>query len=195
MTDEEFQTAVDALARGDKNALKHIYEAYIRLIYAVVFDVVKHREEAEDITSEFFIKLIRIAGGFRKGSPHKAWMVKIARNMAIDSLRKSRREVLEYAADDTGQGENGDGGGKIACAGAKEHAADVEQKAVFAEDMRLAMQCLKPKEKEVIDMKLLGQFTFKEIAGLTGQPMGTVTWLYNEGIQKLRRCLAEYERE
>lgn len=195
MTDEEFQTAIDALARGDKNALKQIYEAYIRLIYAVVFDVVKHREEAEDITSEFFIRLIRVAGGFRKGSPHKAWMVKIARNMAIDSLRKSRREVLEYAADDTGQGGNGDGSGRTACTGAKEHAAGVEQKAVFAEDMRRAMQCLKPREKEVIDMKLLGQFTFKEIAGLTGQPMGTVTWLYHEGIQKLRRCLAEYERE
>lgn len=195
MTDEEFQAAIDALSRGDKNALRCIYEAYVRLIYAVALDVVKRREEAEDITSEFFIKLIRIAGGFKKGSPHKAWMVKIVRNMAIDSLRKSSREVLEYAADDTEAGENGDAGGRLERAGAKEHAHDVEQKAVLAEDMRRAMQCLKPKEKEIIDMKLLGQLTFKEIAGITGQPMGTVTWLYNQGIQKLRRCLAEYERE
>lgn len=195
MTDEEFQAAMDALCRGDKNALKHIYEAYIKLIYAVVFDVVKRREEAEDITSEFFIKLIRAAGGFKKGSPHRAWMVKIARNMAIDSLRKSSREVLEYAAYNTEAGENGSAEERLERMGAKEHADDVEKRAVLAEDMRRAMQSLKPKEQEVIDMKLLGQLTFKEIAGITGQPMGTVTWLYNQGIQKLRRCLAEYERE
>ena len=55
------------------------------------------------------------------------------------------------------------------------------------------MRSLKPEEKEIVDMKLIGQLKFKEIAKLTGKPMGTVTWLYNEGIKKLRRCLSNYE--
>lgn len=193
MTDEAFGSAIEALAQGDKNALREIYEGYVRFIYAVVYDLVKHKEEAEDITSEFFIKLVRVAGSFRKGSPHKAWLVQIARNMAIDAMRKNGREVLEYAASDD---EDGDAtSGVIERSGAEEHAKDVENKAVLSEDMRNAMATLKPKEKEIIDMKLLGQLTFKEIAETTGQPIGTVTWLYNQGIIKLRRCLQAYESE
>lgn len=189
MTDEEFQTAIEALAKGEKDSLKRIYESYVRLIYAVVYDVVKSREEAEDITSEFFIKLVRVAGGFRKGSPHKAWLVQIARNMAIDVLRKRQREVLEFEQDED---DNRDG--VIERSQADSGKSSVEERAVLTEDMRQAMRSLSPKEKEIIDMKLMGQFTFKEIAALTGQPMGTVTWLYNQGIKKLRRCLADYEK-
>lgn len=193
MTDEAFQAAIEALARGDKNALRVIYENYVRFVYAVVYDLVKHREEAEDITSEFFIKLVRVAGGFRKGSPHKAWLVTIARNLAIDTMRKKGREVLEYGAENSD--DSNETSGVIERSGAEEHAKDVENRAVLTEDMRNAMATLKPKEKEIIDMKLLGQLTFKEIAEIVGQPMGTVTWLYNQGIQKLRRCLSAYESE
>lgn len=192
MTDEAFESAIEALALGDKNALRVIYEGYVRLIYAIVYDLVRHKEEAEDITSEFFIKLVRVADGYKKGSSHKAWLTTIARNLAIDAMRKKGREVLEYAAKDESLGETS---GVIERYGAEEHAKDIENKAMLTEDMRQAMSTLKPKEKEIIDMKLLGQLTFKEIATVTGQPLGTVTWLYNQGIQKLRRCLSAYESE
>lgn len=187
MTDEEFQTAIKSLADGSKDALKRIYESYAGLIYAVIYDKVKIREEAEDITSEFFIKLVRAAGGFREGSPHKAWLITIARNMAVDSIRKRKREVLESEAETPG-----DGGEALDRMSAATCGSPVEEKAVMAEDMRRAMGKLSPREKEVVDMKLLGQLKFKEIAQITEQPMGTVTWLYNQGITKLRRCLADY---
>lgn len=193
MTDEEFQTAIYALAQGDKTALRLIYQAYVRLIYAVVYDVVGRREDAEDVTSEFFIKLVHIADGFRQGSPHRAWMVRIARNMAIDYLRKNRREVLEYEPSDMQEDRNVNS--VLEQAGAAERAQEVEHSAILAEDMRQAMKSLKQKEKEIVDMKLLGQLTFQEIADATGKPLGTVTWLYNQGIMKLRRCLKEYERK
>ena len=64
----------------------------------------------------------------------------------------------------------------------------------LSSDMAQAMATLEPREKEIIDLKLVGQFKFKEIAEMTGMPMGTVTWLYNQGIKKLRRCLADYEQ-
>lgn len=189
MTDEEFQLAISALVQGDKGALRCIYEAYVRFIYAIVYDIVKQKEEAEDITSEFFIKLVRVAAGFRTGSPHRAWLTQIARNMAIDTLRKRGREVFENPF---GEEADGSANSMMESAGVDIHARSVEDSAVLNEDMRQAMATLKPKEKEVIDMKLLGQLTFKEIAEITNQPMGTVTWLYNQGITKLRRCLASY---
>lgn len=186
MTDTEFQLAMDGLVNGNKLGLKSIYDAYVKLIYAVIYDVVKRKEDAEDITSEFFIKLIRVASTFKKGSPHKTWLVTIARNMAIDFIRKNNREVLEFDSEDNKEG-------LIESSSDKAGVSQVEEQAVLAEDMRQAMKTLSPKEKEVVDLKLLGQFKFKEISQMTGQPMGTVTWLYNQGISKLRRCLSSYE--
>lgn len=193
MTDEMFQTAIANLAQGDKDSLKLIYQAYVRLIYAVIYDMVGRKEDAEDVTSEFFIKLVRVAKSFIPGSPHKAWLVKIARNMAIDYIRKNRREVLLAATGDDKTDDNVEN--SIENIGADGKACRIEDGTILAEDMKRAMQCLKPKEKEIIDMKLIGQLTFKEIAEIRGTPIGTVTWLYNQGIKKLRRCLIEYEQD
>lgn len=200
MTDEEFALCLDLVLKGDKEGLRKIYEAYIKLIYAVVYNTVGRREDAEDITSEFFIKLIRVAKSFKKGLPHKAWLVTIAKNMSVDFLRKNGREILvDIKQDDTEQSE--DAIDKAAHSknavqkGAGDESSEVENKAVLAEDMRQALKTLSPKEREIVHMKLLGELRFKDIAEATKQPMGTVTWLYNQGIKKLRRCLSGYEKE
>jgi len=200
VTDEEFTLCLDLVLKGDKEGLRKIYEAYIKLIYAVVYNTVGRREDAEDITSEFFIKLIRVAGSFKKGSPHKTWLVTIAKNMSVDFLRKNGREILvDIRQDDTEQSED-----VIDRAAHSKNAAkkasgdesfDVEKKAGLAEDMRQALETLSSKEREIVHMKLLGELRFKDISEATKQPMGTVTWLYNQGIKKLRRCLSGYEEE
>ena len=79
--------------------------------------------------------------------------------------------------------------------GSEDKDFNVEKKAVLAEDMRQALKTLSQKEREIVHMKLLGELRFKDISEVTKQPMGTVTWLYNQGIKKLRRCLAGYEKE
>jgi RNA polymerase sigma-70 factor (ECF subfamily) len=199
MTDEAFQSAIDSLLAGDKGGLKLIYEAYVKLIYTIVLDVVGRREDAEDITSDFFIKLIRVAGQFKKGSPHKTWLVTIARNMALDFMRKNKREILVAENADDTRGDNPDDVLDRMSANSRNEGVDkasneVENKAVLAEDMRRAMDTLTPKEKEITDMKLVGGMKFREIAEISHQPIGTVTWMYNQAIKKLRRCLKEYEK-
>lgn len=188
MTQTEFHSAIKKLAKGDKQMLREIYEAYGKLIYAVVYDLLKSREDAEDVTSEFFIKLIRVAGSFKKEYSHKAWLVQIAKNMAIDWIRKRGREVLLYEDAETGEVRQD----VLETGGQEIEAAPVEEKTILAADLKRAMETLSKKEQEIIDMKLLGDMKFREIAEATGQPLGTVTWLYNQGILKLRRCLKEY---
>ncbi len=188
MTQTEFHTAIKKLAKGDKQMLHVIYETYGKLIYAVVYDLLKSREDAEDVTSEFFIKLIHVAGSYKKEHSHKAWLVKIAKNMAIDWMRKRGREVLLYEDAETGEITQN----ILETGGQEENVSSVEDTTVLETDLKNAMQTLMPKEQEVIDMKLLGDMKFREIAEATEQPMGTVTWLYNQGILKLRRCLKEY---
>lgn len=171
MTEEEFQACMLAITKGDRQALKEVYNAYLKLIYAVIYDTIKQREEAEDITSEFFIKLYQIAGTYRSGNGHKRWLVTIAKNMAIDRIRKIDRETLVDVMPEPEQQE-----------------PEFTEQIVNNLTLKEAISTLKPDEKEILDLKTVGQFTFAEIADMTGRPMGTVTWLYNNAIKKLRRC-------
>ena len=57
MNNREFDRCMRRMQKGDKTGLKEIYEAYISYIYAVIRGVVKNKENAEDLTAEFFIKL------------------------------------------------------------------------------------------------------------------------------------------
>jgi len=156
---------------GDKGGLKEIYDDYITFIYSVILSIIRNKEDAEDVTSEFFIKLWDTADNFQSGHKHKAWLTTIAHNMAIDFLRKYRKEIL--VGDDL-ETDN---------APIESPESQVIDKLSFKE----ALAELSEKEEEIINLKILGQLTFKEIASILHMPMGTVTWKYQNGIAKLRR--------
>lgn len=173
MEEKQFHACMKKIKSGDKSALREIYEAYIGYIYSVVFQVVRNKEDAEDITSEFFIKLWRLADTYRSGKGHKAWLAAIARNMAVDLLRKNKREVLtEDFADNMPENASED---------------DVEGEVVSDMSLKAALETLKPAEREIVNLKIMGEHTFQEIADILGQPMGTVTWRYQNAMKKLRR--------
>lgn len=174
MEDKQFSACMERMKNGDKNALHEIYEAYIGYIYSVVFQIVSNREDAEDITSEFFIKLWKLADTYHGGNGHRAWMAAIARNMAIDLLRKTKREVLTDDFADT----------------ALENASDecVEQAVISDMSLKAALDTLKPNEREVVNLKIMGGLTFQEIADILKIPLGTITWRYQNSMKKLRRC-------
>ena len=102
MNEHQFEEAVARMVRGDKSGLKEIYENYIGYIYRIIYDVLQNKENAEDVTSEFFIRLWDKAEQFKPGSGHKGYLATMARNMAIDFLRKHRREELTALMQDLG---------------------------------------------------------------------------------------------
>ena len=174
MEEKQFSACMERMKCGDKNALHEIYEAYIGYIYSIVLRTVSNREDAEDVTSEFFMKLWRLADTYREGNGHRAWMATIARNMAVDLLRKTKREVLTEEFTDT-MAENASD-------------ASVEQEVISDMSLQQALDTLKTNEREVVHLKIMGDMTFQEIADILKVPLGTVTWRYQNAIKKLRRC-------
>lgn len=180
MTDEQFDCAMLKIRHGDKQGLQEIYEGYIGLIYAIVKDVLKNKESAEDVTSDFFIKLWDKADYYRSGAGHKTWMTTIARNMAIDYLRKYGKEeaseLLEEIEQPSVPGQ--DVGWE----------SPVEQEVLADVTITEALSILQENEKQIMNMKILGDMTFQEIAKSLQIPLGTVTWRYQNAVKKLRRC-------
>ena len=193
MTDEQFNAAMERLRDKDRQALKEIYEAYISFIFHVVLDIVKNRETAEDITSEIFIKLWEKAGQYREGSGHRGYLATIARNMAIDHIRKYKHET-DMGTVLLSHGESGRDNGSNNTHGTEEPSLCLasgeptpEEQTVSDLSVQQALDRLKPVYRQIITMKVLGDMTFKEISEALNMPMGTVTWNYQDAIKQLRR--------
>ena len=185
MNDQQFEQAVARMVQGDKTGLKEIYEAYIGYIYRIVYEVLQNRENAEDVTSEFFIRLWDKADQFKPGGGHKGYLATMARNMAIDYIRKHRREELTAMMQDIETGPEEEEQSKKQFY-KEETESEVEESVIRDMTVQEALETLKPSERQVVSLKVLGEMTFKEIARAMGIPMGTVPWKYRNAITKLR---------
>lgn len=191
MDERQFEKAVARMVQGDKTGLKEIYENYVGYIYRIVYEVLQSKENAEDVTSEFFIRLWDKAEQFKAGSGHRGYLAVMARNMAIDFLRKHKREELTALMQDLGSGseeEYHDTGLYREDAYFQRGDSKVEEEVLGNMTISRALEMLKPTERQIVSLKVLGELTFKEIAQSMGIPMGTVTWKYQNAMKKLRRC-------
>lgn len=183
MEDREFDLCMDRMKHGDKTALKEIYEAYAGYIFHLIKGVLQSHENAEDVTSDFFIKLWDIADRYTPGGGHRAYLGRIAHNMAIDFLRANKKEMLYDGLDDDEQD------GVETLLDTQSNGKDATANEVISNiSLQEMLARLKPAEREVIHLKIVGEMTFEEISQMLEQPMGTVTWRYREAIKKLRRC-------
>ena len=102
------------MVNGDKAGLREIYENYLGYIYRIVYEILQSKENAEDVTSEFFIRLWNKAEQYKPGNGHKGYLATMSRNMAIDFLRRHRREELTELLQDMGkEEEEGQGGSEL----------------------------------------------------------------------------------
>ncbi len=185
VNEHQFEEAVARMVQGDKTGLKEIYEHYIGYIYRIIFEVLQNKENAEDVTSEFFIRLWDKAEQFKPGSGHRGYLATMARNMAIDFLRKHKKEELTALMQDLGTDPEEE---KKTSAFPVEKDSQVEREVISELTVKQALETLKPGERQIVSLKVLGEMTFKEIAACMGIPMGTVTWKYQNAMKKLRRC-------
>ncbi|MBX4187419.1 MAG: RNA polymerase sigma factor [Candidatus Doudnabacteria bacterium] len=76
---------------GDWQNFDTIYDQYLPKIYQYVFYRLRHKQIAEDVTSQIFLKAVQHLGSFKQGqAPFGAWLYRIARNAVIDSVRRQK---------------------------------------------------------------------------------------------------------
>lgn len=172
MNDHQFEEQIGLICRNEKEGLRCIYDEYNPLIYSVAAGILHNKEDAEDVTSEFFIRLWNIARKYRPGQGHRAWMITIVHNMAIDLLRKRKRE---YPVDEIPEPLH-------------PHHLPYEEQLCEKISLEQALDTLKEEERQVVHLKIMGELTFREIAVILQIPAGTAAWRYRTAIRKLKRC-------
>ena len=83
---------VDRAQKGDRDALEELYLLHFDRIYSYLHMSVGNRHDAEDLTTQTFLKMLESIGKFRwRSAPFSAWLFRIAHNLAMDHFRANRR--------------------------------------------------------------------------------------------------------
>jgi RNA polymerase sigma-70 factor (ECF subfamily) len=162
--------AVARAKEGDQEALRFLYVSYSDNIYGYVRSIVRDDHEAEDVTQHVFAKLMTRLGKFDdRGVPFFAWLLRLARNVAIDHLRGNRLMPTEHVLDpDSSSGidsEHGD--------------------AVWG-----ALASLPEEQRQVVVLRHVAGFTPGEIAQRLGRSEASVHGLHHRGRRALQKELA-----
>jgi RNA polymerase sigma-70 factor (ECF subfamily) len=177
-----------AVLAGDATAYRGLVEKYQGRVYALLYGMVRNREDARDLTQEAFVKAYRNLEGFRLEAGFYTWMYRIAMNLAIDFVRKrKRRDVVGF--DETIAQRDDDGGI------AEVHHEDgpgraLERKQTLARIMD-AMEELPEDQRQVVLLRELEGLSYKEIADVMGIPEGTVMSRLFYARKKLQKLLSD----
>src|SRR5215475_5528687 len=89
---DHIRRLVERGQRGDRDALEELYLIHFDRIYSYLHMSVGNRHDAEDLTTQTFLKMLESIGKFRfRSAPFSAWLFRIAHNLAMDHFRASRR--------------------------------------------------------------------------------------------------------
>lgn len=88
---------LNALAKGDPNALGGLYELYGEKIFRYTFRMLGNRSDAEDATAETFLRVLRRSRDLKADGAFRTWLFRIARNLCIDKMRQHK--LLELPSD------------------------------------------------------------------------------------------------
>jgi RNA polymerase sigma-70 factor (ECF subfamily) len=89
---------VERLQRGDADSMSTLFDMHVDRVYAYARHMLGNREDAEEVTSEAFLKAFRRAAEFRGDAPFHAWLFGITRNACRDRMRQPR--LISFPIDD-----------------------------------------------------------------------------------------------
>ncbi len=171
---------MESIALGDEQALMTIYDRYSSLVFSLSCRVLRDPHSAEDVLQEVFLRLWRSAKRFDQSRGSLAvWLTVTTRHLAIDHLRRRRRE--EQLPDEVPT---------IQCSPDNEPNDLVNIDIV---KVRSILDILPKEQREALELAYFGDFTGAEIAAQTGQPLGTVKSRIRLALQTIRRLLTRAE--
>ena len=167
---------VQSAKKGDPLSFGKLYDLFYTKIFRYVAYKVGNREDAEDITAEVFIRMLKSINSFSfQGHPFSSWLFRIARNMVVDYFRKnSRRKTAP-----------------LETAGSIQETESLEIDYQLDLDIEMSnisesIKTLTDLQQEVISLRFAGGLSIKETASAIGRKENAVKALQHSAIKKLR---------
>jgi len=166
---------VERAQLGDRAALEELYLIHFDRIYSYLHMTVGSRHDAEDLTTQTFVKMLESIGRFRWQSvPFSAWLFRIAHNLAMDHFRARRRWQPEEEIPPP--------------VGAEETSAEDQALAAMGNAGLLELIArLSPEQRQVLTLKFVFRFSNGEAAAILGKTEGAVKSLQHRALSSLQK--------
>jgi RNA polymerase sigma-70 factor (ECF subfamily) len=165
--------------QGDRDALEELYLIHFDRIYSYLHMSVGNRHDAEDLTTQTFLKMLESIGKFRfRAAPFSAWLFRIAHNLAMDHFRAGRRWQPEEEVPEPG--------------GQEELSAEDEaMQSIGRASMLELIDGLSHDQQQVLTLKFVFNFGNAEVATILGKTDGAVKSLQHRALVSLQKQLEQ----
>lgn len=155
---------------GDKAAYSLFYAETAKGVFAFLYGYYRNRARTEEGVQETYYKALKNIGQYRAGSDARAWLLQIAKNIALNDIRRAKREEILPAE-------------KLEPLRAEEP----PDGSVFDAMNR----ALDETERQIVTLHVLWGYKHREIAAMLNMPLGTVTSKYKISVTKMKKYLKE----
>ncbi|MGZ5714441.1 MAG: sigma-70 family RNA polymerase sigma factor [Caldimonas sp.] len=176
---------------GDRAAFATLYERTSSHLYAVVLRINRDRAQAEDILQEVYVNVWRAARSFDAAqSQPLTWLTSIARNRAIDSLRRLQTQPqLQTLGSAAGGADNEDEDVYDTVADASDGPLELLGRATDARALGQCMEQLAALQRQSVALAFYQGLSHAEVAEQLRQPLGTVKSWVRRALLSLKACL------
>lgn len=187
---DELAQFLSRTAIGDRTAFERLYAATASQLFAVVLRIVRQREAAEDLLQEVYVSVWRHAGGFNPAlSQPMTWLNSIARNRAIDSLRRGQAAPRLVSTNVAGGDDDDDRDLLQDFVCEQPGPADRLEQGQDEQALRGCMGALSRDQQQVLALAFYQGASYAEAAEQLRQPLGTVKSWVRRALLALKSCL------
>jgi RNA polymerase sigma-70 factor, ECF subfamily len=167
--------------KGDRDALEELYLIHFDRIYSYLHVSVGNRHDAEDLTTQTFLKMLEKIGSFRwQSAPFSAWLFRIAHNLAMDHFRARRRWQPEEEVPEP--------------PGEEEPSAELEaMQTIGRESMLKLIERLSPEQQQVLTLKFVFNLPNAEVAAILDKTEGAIKSLQHRALVSLQKQIHQQE--
>jgi RNA polymerase sigma-70 factor, ECF subfamily len=170
---------VERAQHGDRSALEELYLLHFDRIYSYLHMSVGNRHDAEDLTTQTFLKMLESIKRFRwQSAPFSAWLFRIAHNLAMDHFRATRRWQPEEEVPEQ--------------PGEEEPSAEAEaMQAIGRQSMLELIDDLSHEQQQVLTLKFVFNFSNADVATILEKTEGAVKSLQHRALVSLQKQISK----
>lgn len=165
---------IKRVAAGDNKALEELFLLYEKKIFRVALTILNDQFLSEDVVQETFIKVQQNAKAYQFRNSEREWIMTIAHNIAIDTLRKRKKEIVQEEV--------------IVCEEISNDATGSDRN----NDFLLLIEPLNELDKQIVSLHLISELKHREIAHILNMSVSAVKKRYERAIKRIAREMEEH---
>lgn len=151
------------------------YNKNYNLVYRICYSILKEKENSEDITQNIFVKIYKMPIEKFPTKYESSWLYTVSKNEALQFIRNSKKNTLSDDGLENVKSDNN----------------EIDD-AIEKEDYEKIIKKLNKKQEQIVSLKIVSDFTFKEIGEIMSMPTATVQWHYYSSIKQLKIALSNF---